>query len=222
MMRTLDAITEDFGDTYATVKDVTKEKTLLQNEFFAAATAELETRQLARKTVMFDIERYGATNMTEWVTIYHPGWRFIEVNDQDLLIEEDPALLSFTYVNKIDKTVYGRDTVRQSPQLDDERLREEDPDLWQEISSWPEPWYSLVYGAMKTARYCNDVDDVFLNDADMQLAVETYLRHEKVQRVLRPIDELDDEQIEALQEYLVPGSVSVKLRPPREAKEEEL
>jgi hypothetical protein len=148
--------------------------------------------------------------------------RLVELWDNDILIEEDPALLPFTYVNWLDKMVYGRDTVRQATQLDDERLRNEDPDLWEEISAWPEPWYSLVYGAMETARYCNDKNDVFVNDADMQLTVESFLRNEKVDRVLKPLNDLTDKQIESLQKYMVPGSVSVKLRPPRKAKEEEL
>lgn len=45
----------------------------------------------------------------------------------------------FEHVNKKDGFVYTRQISKAAPSLDDERLREEDPELWEEITYIPEP-----------------------------------------------------------------------------------
>lgn len=208
---TIEDITSDFGFAYKEAKVTAKVKDDLQKRFFQAATAELEKTSLAQKVVEFDNTKYTPL---DWVATYHPGWRFAELHqggDNLILIEENPALLPYIYVNKRDKIVYARTTSSGSPQLDDERLRQDDPDLWNEISQWPEPWLSLVTNAFKS-----------LNILNPEEQAQIFLQDQGVQRTLKPIESLDDDQLVSLQEYLVPAPIAVRLVPPRLAKEDEL
>ena len=50
---------------------------------------------------------------------------------------------AFEYVNKTDGLVYSRQISNGAPLLDDERLREEDPELWDQITYIPEPERTL-------------------------------------------------------------------------------
>lgn len=228
--RTIKEVTAEFGEAYTDAKDVIKDKDRLQKEFFALATDTLTNQTLSTKTVEFDIEKYGATNVKEWVAQHHPGWRFVEVHDGKLVIEEDPALLAFSYINPDDLTIYARTTAQGSPMLDDERLKTEDPELWEQISDYPEPWFGLVEGAIKYAILKSDTKIHDGWDCPVDLLYElnpsalaaNFLRDQGVERVLRPIEELTDAQLESLQEYLVPSPITVRLVPPRAAKREEL
>lgn len=50
---------------------------------------------------------------------------------------------AFEFVNATDGFVYTRQISKGAPSLDDERLREEDPELWEEITYVPEPERTL-------------------------------------------------------------------------------
>ena len=50
---------------------------------------------------------------------------------------------AFEFVNKKDGLVYSRQISRGAPSLDDDRLRKEDPELWDEITYVPEPERTL-------------------------------------------------------------------------------
>lgn len=49
----------------------------------------------------------------------------------------------FEYVNKQDGMIYSRQISKAAPSLDDDRLREEDPELWEQITYIPEPQRTL-------------------------------------------------------------------------------
>jgi hypothetical protein len=112
----------------------------------------------------------------------HPGWRIIDSHSIDgnhvYLIERDPNLVPYTYVNPDDGMVYARGTQESGPSLDDERLKEEDPALYDEIT---EPV-----------------------------------------RVVKDPSTWTEEQLAAVQAYMIPGSIKARLVPPRKAKPEEL
>jgi hypothetical protein len=52
----------------------------------------------------------------------------------EVILEEDPALRPFSFVNREDGKVYSRVIVEGSPYLDDEALRVDDPELWDRIT----------------------------------------------------------------------------------------
>lgn len=63
-------------------------------------------------------------------------------------------------------------------------------------------------------------DEKFKEDHPMLYEIVTHVP--KPQRELRPLDELSDEQIAILQDYIYEGKPVVKLAAPRKAKEDEL
>lgn len=220
-MRRIKTVTREFGKRYLKVKQEEAKKSELQKEFFEIATAEIAKRSLSTQV----IEVPDVDNPSDWIQERYPGWQIVSVqgwestspekgSHYNAIIKEDPALMAFTYLNPADRCVYARTTTQGPPSLDDERLRKEDPDLWERITVWPEPWYSLVVDVYKHLwdEWQDGLEDLAAN----------FLRDRGVQRVLRPIESLSNDELDSLQEYLVPGKVSVRLVPPRPAKRDEL
>lgn len=229
--RMISLITKEFGLEYSAAKSSDKKMKQLQREFFDAATEMLSQQSLARKTVEVP---EGAN--AEWLEQHYPGWKVVssirpgeEPDTWEAVLEEDPAKLAFTYVNPDDHMVYARTTAQGTPMLDDERLRDEDPELWEQISDYPEPWLGLVQAAIKDALEEVEVAGLakvgrvdLLYKLNPGVLAANFLRDQGVERALKPIDELTDEQLQAIQDYLVPAPVTVRLVPPRKAKQEEL
>lgn len=128
--KNLRTITRKFGRAYVQSKEYDNRKKNWQQEFFDACTQAVQReRRLPRKTVT-------TLDGREWVLQHHPGWRIVQQDDDEInfVIERDPALIRYTYINPDDGMVYERGTQEAGPSLDDERLQEEDPDLWYEIT----------------------------------------------------------------------------------------
>jgi hypothetical protein len=111
--------------------------------------------------------------------------------------------------------VYGRTIVEPGPSLDDDRLRAEDPDLWDEITAWPEPFYSLVADAIKQWL-------PMVSEQEVAQYLEKYLTERGLQKTLSDPNSWTDSQIERTSKYFVPGPVKVRLIAPRKATAEEL
>ena len=71
-----------------------------------------------------------------YVKQFHPGWRVVDPGSKEFtyIIEEDPSFKKFVYVNHDDWNVYRRNVSQAGPSLDNERLKDEDPELWKRIS----------------------------------------------------------------------------------------
>lgn len=225
----IEDIITDFGEVYREVKGTKTqdgwEKILkdAQKQFFDAATRELEQQTLARKTVDFDIERYGATNMEKWVENHYPGWRFVESKKSKFIIEEDPALKPFAYLNVRDGMVYKRGQVQGGPSLDVERLREEDEGLYWDVSRWDQGLYDFAHQALEYAyTTVHNADPESIADDETERFLHWGWEHDQVQRVIKDPGEWTAEQSTKLQAYLIPGRVSVRLTPPRPAKDSEM
>jgi hypothetical protein len=216
-MKRVNEIAAEFGKAYASTKLAEKNKSRLQREFFDAINLELLATPLAQKTVECNLT--DPHEVEEWVNTYHSGWQWIETEvDGRLLLEEDPAVMSYR-TEPIDGMIYGRDQVNGTPSLDDEALKADDEKFWEEISVWPEPWFSLVSDAMVSAYIAYDQDEP--EDFDPLGDAGWFLKSKGMTRMIKPINELTDEQIERLEPYMVPGQKSVRLATPRKAKEDE-
>lgn len=219
-----------FGETYRTVKGDKSEdsdwegweKALAgdQQNFFDALTAHLETTSLARKTVPYEgtIED-GPTVVRAWVARHHPGWRLKSFNATKLKaqIEEDPAFKKHSYVNTDDGYVYGRTISSKSTEVDVERLQEEDPELWKDVSQINPDQWDLVLAAMTHAY--ESVHNPEPYEVAVQEAEKFFADRD---RELKPSSEWTTKQATKIKKYLVPGQISVRLVPPREATEHEL
>lgn len=146
-MTNFDTLTRELGKAYDAQKKAEKElkgddskkkdrSPGLKERFFHEATQEAMA-SLAQKTYIGGLggSEFDAFTLAEK---YSPGWRAVsaEITSEGwrVLLEEDPAFKPFTYVNKEDKRVWGKQIVRSSPMLDDEELKNKDPDLWKRVT----------------------------------------------------------------------------------------
>lgn len=189
-MSQLTEITKRLGVAHATSKQAEKELKSSRGEFFEAIDEEIiSTETLAQQTIIFEPpEGEGdAEDLLTHIKKFYPGWRLKDSGSKEYtyIIEEDPSLKKFVYVNREDGNVYRRNVSQAGPSLDDDRLKAENPKLWERIT-----------------------------DVRVIPQQET--------RVLKDLDSLPSRDLSAVQEYLVPGGMTVKLDAPRKAKPDEL
>lgn len=127
--KNLRKITTSFGRAYDRSKRYEQRKKDWQTEFFAACTQAIQReRRLPRKSVV-------TNESSDWVKEQNPGWRIIDSDNRfTYLLEKDPNLVPYTYINPDTKMVYQRGTQESGPSLDEERLKDENPDLYNEVT----------------------------------------------------------------------------------------
>lgn len=189
-MNRLSDITKKLGYVHAKSKQIEKELKASRSEFFEAIDNEIiENDTLARQTITFvpPKGKEDAEDLITHVKRFYPGWRIAESGSKKNthIIEEDPAFKKFVYVNREDGNIYRRNVSQGGPSLDDDRLKKENPKLWERIT-------------------------------------EVRIIPEQEVRVLTDLDSLPSRDLSAIQEYLVPGPMTVKLDAPRKAKPNEL
>ncbi len=180
----LDEITAELGREYKAWKKGEKNKNDAKKKFFEAIDKMLgdETPAIITTQVFADSDLEAEQRAVQRYPGYTPGVLIgpaIEGDPWTVTLEEDPTLRPYTYISS-DGMVYSRQVVSGSPMLDDERLRDEDPELWEAITHIPQ------------------------------------------ERVMKPLEELSDDQLAALSDFMYSGKPTVKLGAPRKAKPEEL
>jgi hypothetical protein len=133
----LDDVTSELGEAYRRWKESEKDKNIARDKFFKEATSALEEEEAEQV-----VERVNASNAEEAISIAnyrYARFRLVDVVDigdgtYDLILEEDFDLRPFTYINPEDGQVYQRSVMEGAPSLDDERLRSEQPELWEQIT----------------------------------------------------------------------------------------
>lgn len=183
---------------------------------FKAFDEHLESLPLMQKSVSIPMDLVTPDEIDAYVKKHYPAWRVVSVTGHHAIIEENPSLKKFRWVNPITEEVMGRDVVESGPILDDEALQVEDPELWEQITEWPEPWFTLVKDVIHTHTSLRWSDDAVASSAGK------FLRSRGIKKVIIDPSRMSDEDLQAIQPYLSPGTVSVRLSPPRAAKEEEL
>lgn len=183
-MNKIASVSARLGQAYQTWKKSGTEKDKLRKEFFEAATEMAVERGL--QTHFHHL--YGPTEEEARgrAAIYHPSWKVLAVDEADdgfweFQFEELPEFKPVTYINPVDGFVYQRQVSTGGFNLDDDRLKEQDPELYEAVTYEPE-----------------------------------------VKRQLKELDELTDEQIVKIQQYMYEGQPTMKLAAPRRAKPEEL
>lgn len=207
----MDKITRELGKHYRASRDEDKLVAGLRQEFFDAATAELETRPRSTRVLICNEE-----DIEGYVRKHFPGWRLVDAEHENgkIIVEEDPAWMPYSYISKDGKTVYQRGIAQESPALDDEAIRNQDPELWYKITECPIEEV-LWHSAQEIAK---EIGGEVIGQ--MQLYIEANLNNWL--RILKPLETLDDEDFEKVQQYIVPGKLSHRLTPPRKPKPEEL
>lgn len=208
---TLEDITLKLGEADSLKKSSDKDRTKYKDLFFATATAMLSEGPLARKTV--EIPK-GTEGVEDFILSHNPGWSLMQVSEDETkaVLEQDPKYLPFQFINPKDGKVYARSVREGSPMLDDDRLKVEDPDLYEEVTDIP--GISLLRDFMDwIGGDSDDLDSVFDFAAEYE---------DRFPRVLKPLDDLSAQQIEDLKPYIYEGPKTVVLNAPRKAKPEEM
>jgi hypothetical protein len=130
-MKKLSTITTKLGKDHKLQKKYKKNLEADRKEFFAAVDREIAKQPLARRT--FDLNQ-TQEQLDEWVLRFNPGWRIVEIDHGKVIIEEDPTLKKFSFVNEKDGQVYTRGIVEEAPSLDDEKLQADHPDVWEKLT----------------------------------------------------------------------------------------
>jgi hypothetical protein len=137
-MSELHEITSGLGSAYDQWKTYEKEKNAFKDRFFKAADEAQET--LAQIVEVFTAA--SEAEALEQAQRYFPRYRVVEVvqreeNRWGVALEERPDFQNFTFINKDDGRVYSRYVAEGSPTLDDDRIKDENPELWEKITEVP-------------------------------------------------------------------------------------
>src|SRR4051812_18767479 len=130
----LEDTTSKLGEFHRKWKEAEKEKEKYKKQFFSEITEEV-----ANEVVAQSVETVEAEDDEAAVRISERRFRRHHVvdvreradGDWDVVLEENPAFKPFVYVNPDDGQVYQRVVIDGSPYLDDDALREENPELWE-------------------------------------------------------------------------------------------
>jgi hypothetical protein len=174
-------VTKQLGENYKEAKEADKKKNDSRKEFFEL----IDERENDEPTEIIGVTASSEAEARAQALKYFPSHEVLLVRDNEdgtFLLEIRIADLyrPFTFVNPEDGMVCARQARAGSLHLDDERLKEENPDLYERVTYVPD------------------------------------------ERVLRDLDDIDDEDAALLGEYLYSDKPTMRLAPPRKAKPEEL
>lgn len=135
-MEKIDEVTARLGAAHNQWKEGEKAKNKAKEEFFQLATDKLKEELQDQR-----IEKVEARDEEEALRIAQRRFHRHNIVDVrtdggiwEIVIEEDPNLKPFSHVNREDGNVYARSISEGSPLLDDDAIREENPELWEKIS----------------------------------------------------------------------------------------
>ncbi len=174
-------VTKQLGKNYLKAKAADKEKTACRAKFFELVNERENDEPTETIGVAADSEPEARAQALK----YFPAHKVLTVRDNEdgtflLEIQIDDPYRPFTFVNPEDGMVYARQARAGSLHLDEERLKEENPELYERVTYVPE------------------------------------------ERVLRDLDEIEDEDAAVLGDYLYSDKPTMVLASPRKAKPEEL
>lgn len=212
----LKVVATRLGKSYLAWKANEAKKEANRKDFFALATEAMSETELAEDIV--EVRAPDESKARDRVKQKYPAWIVEAVQEHpkregwfEVIISENPELLPFVYEAgfKIKRSVS-----KGSPFIDDERLREEDPELWEEVTVLP------YKGLLEELLYNSGVDHrEFEEEYEGQEPywqrdwVKKVLEDHGLRRQLRSLDDLDSETLARLQEYIYEGRPSVKLSP---------
>lgn len=135
-MTDLNDITSKLGESYDIWKDGEKAKNKLRDTFFNTVNRELSEQVAPQIVAEFPTEdEEDALRRAQRQYVRH---RVISTSKVEggyqVVLEEDPELRPFSYLNKTDGRVYQRIVSEGSPVLDDDALKDENPELWEAIT----------------------------------------------------------------------------------------
>lgn len=142
MSEELDRVVEELGHSYSSWKKWGKDKEANRKAFFGLADEEVKKQGLALRLETCEAESMDAAEAR--VLLHNPGWKTdtkrphrVEKDTYEFVLIEDPSLKAFSYEHNGVK--YARQVSKGSVMLDDEWLKEDDPELY-ELVTFALPW----------------------------------------------------------------------------------
>lgn len=127
----LDDLVSELNDVCVYLKQVEDSKRQLREVFFELANEYLEISGTLERKVLE--QKWASRAEAElYVSKNRPGWRVIQYQDGEAVIEEDPAQMKFEWTNH-ENYHMGRTTAVVGTEFDFEMLKDYDPDLFREI-----------------------------------------------------------------------------------------
>lgn len=209
--RTLDEILDELDDAYGKWKGGEKSKNKLKEEFFEMAISALKEETKAER-----VAQVKAKDEFEARALFakqYPTWDLTVVRENpdkdgyyEAILTENPFYKEFSIEHN--GKVFRRQVVSGSNLLDDERLKEEDRDLWEDVTEWPQEGFLRDILA-QTSVDLGDLYDV----------IDGIAEKHGVERVLKDLDSLDPYTLAALQKYMYEGPPTIKFPAPSVVKD---
>lgn len=134
----LQAISSELNDLVIAIKEVSdaikiKEdaKTRLREMFFSLVDEYIEISGMMEREVL-SVKMASRAEAEKYVAEKHPGWRIIQYDPNQIVIEEDPTKMRFTWTTE-DGYQINRTTAVVGTQFDYEMLMDHDPDLFRQV-----------------------------------------------------------------------------------------
>jgi hypothetical protein len=230
--RSPEEVVEELHPAYQEWKGGEKAKEKLKKEFFTGITEWIKENGEPEEDYLIVI---GADEEAaiEAAEKERPGWiveavrPYLAEGDEEqvpdaweVIVSENPEFMPFTI--EFAGKVYGRQIVEGPSMLENERLEEEDPELWARVAKYPMQnlLESIAYEAGMDHRgeeFEQTREGVTYIGFDGYIAWQCE-RH-GVKRQLISLDEMTDKDAGSLQAYMYLGPPSVKLPAPTKAKE---
>lgn len=206
-------ITSQLGEGYRSWKKNEKEKNGAKQEFFDEATKILSESVEER---LVEIATTDSQTVEHIIEQRYPRYHLIDhrpigEDRYEVIIEENPALQPFSFVNIEDGYVYSRQVIDGSVILDDEAIKKAMPDLYGQITEIPMYDY-----------FANLIYEAGVPHQDIESHLAKHFEHYPPPRGLKPLESLTPEQLAALDDFIYYSKPTVKLGAPRKAKPEEL
>ncbi len=151
-MDSLERLTRELYDAYEKAKEWKKRldgdpktkknrETGFKEAFFAAATEAMAQAPLAQKTEV--VAARDAVDAEKEAQRRNPCWNVKTVKTQYegdpetvylVLLEENPEFKEFSYTNKTLKKTFTKQIAAGTPEVDSDKLKSRDPDLWERIT----------------------------------------------------------------------------------------
>jgi hypothetical protein len=134
----IENVTKRWGKAHARKEKVEAQMAKDRKLFFDLI--EIPETELSRQTIYAECDDPDA-----YVASLYPKWKLLsallvdeEIPDEwKLVIQEDPTKRNYTFVNPLDGQVYTRTVTESAPDVDLERIKEEDPDFYHDITFQP-------------------------------------------------------------------------------------
>lgn len=133
-------VTSRLGEAYRAWKSSEKEKDEYRKRFFELADEALEGTTVLERV---EVEAESAEEALAQVEKRFPQWRVQDIRSLNngwfqVIIEEDPSLRPYQFVNPDDGQVYSRQVSSGTMHLDEERLQADDPELFEAVTYIPQ------------------------------------------------------------------------------------